>query len=108
MKIDPNQTIESHPEYVLCEKGCVVLASEQTTQHAALAQPGSAFTTFCESLDPNRCFIIALIPDDADRDVFFTAREIAQDIGVHMQAIVEKPEIQRRRWAAYLQAKQMD
>jgi hypothetical protein len=71
-----------------------------------LGDEASAFRKFCRTLDPNKCFIVALIPDDADHDTFFRAREVANEVGLHMQAPVDTPERHRRLWESYRQMKQ--
>jgi len=106
MKIDPNQPIEYRVEYILCEGGKAVLYDGGSTALDELERDGSAFQKFCRSLDPNKCFIEALIPNDADRQVFFRARDAAQKIGMHMQAPVDTPERLYRRWKDYLKSKQ--
>jgi hypothetical protein len=105
MKVDPNNPIGQYAEYVLCQAGAVVIHDGERTPREALGTAGSAFERFCRSLDPNRCFIIALIPDDADRDVFFTAREVCRGIGPHMQAPVDTPDHHNAQWSNYLAAK---
>lgn len=106
MKIDPNQPIEYRVEYILCEGGKAVLHDGSSSTLDELERDGSAFQKFCRSLDPNKCFIEALIPNDGDRQVFFRARDAAQKIGMHMQAPVDTPERLYRRWKDYLKSKQ--
>lgn len=105
MKIDPNLPLQLHQELVLCEDGSIFLFDGASTSQAALGDEESHFKKFCRSLDPNTCFISALIPNDADRDVFFRAREVAGEVGIHMQATVDTPESHRRLWENYKRAK---
>lgn len=105
MKVDPNQPIEFTAECVLCEGGQVMLYDGSGAPLEQLGQEGNAFKKFCQSLDPNKCFIMGIIPDDADRDVFFRAREVASEIGLHMQALVDTPENHRSRWESYKKMK---
>ncbi len=107
MKIDPNLAVDMHTEYVLCERGQVSLHDGSATARAELGQETSAFTKFCRSLDPNKCFIVALIPEETDKQVFFRAREVASELGIHMQAPVDTPERLRSQWEAYRQMKQV-
>jgi hypothetical protein len=105
MKVDPNQPIEFQMECVLCEGGKVILADDSCTPLPQLINEHSAFKKFCQSLDPNKCFIAAIIPDDTDNDVFFKAREVANEIGLHMQALVDTPENHRKQWRYYKESK---
>jgi hypothetical protein len=107
MKIDPNSAVEMRTEYVLCEGGRVLLHDGSSTARDELGTAGNGFDAFCRSLDPNKCFIVALIPDDGDRAVYFRAREIASGIGIHMQAPVETPLRLRSQWDNYCRMKQL-
>jgi hypothetical protein len=105
MKVDPNQPIEFQAEWVLCEGGKVILADDSNTPLPQLIDEHSAFKKFCQSLDPNKFFITAIITDDANNNVFFKAREVANEIGLHMQALVDTPENHRRQWKYYKESK---
>ncbi len=107
MKIDPNQPIELTVEHILCEGGRVLMHDGSSTPASELDSAGSALQAFCRTIDPNRCFIEAYVPADSDRDVFFRARDAARGIGVHMQAPVERAEVQRERWKSYCRLKQL-
>lgn len=106
MRIDPNSAVGYNAAYVLCRAGTLILHDGRSTPRSDLDDGRSAFQEFCRQLDPNRYFVIALVPDDADRDVFFAARSVARDLGVHMQAPVETPEAQYSLWETYQRAKQ--
>jgi hypothetical protein len=106
MKIDPNQPINYRQESVLCENGQVFLYDGSSTPLAELGHDESAFRKFCQSLDPNKCFIAALIPNDADRDVFFRAREVARSESLHLQATIDTPKRHRQMWENYKLVKQ--
>src|SRR2546423_1070286 len=106
MKVDPNQPVDFRQEAVLCERGGVVLHDGTSTPASEVEDEESAFKRFCRSLDPNKCFIVAFIPDDADRHVFFAAREAARGLGLHMQATVDTPERLRALWETYKTMKQ--
>ena len=106
MKVDPNQPVDFRQEAVLCERGGVVLHDGASTPASEVEEEESAFKRFCRSLDPNKCFIVAFIPDDADRHVFFAARESARSMGLHMQATVDTPERLRALWETYKTMKQ--
>jgi len=106
MKIDPNQPIEHRVEFILCEGGKIVLHDGGSSALDELERDGSAFQKFCRSLDPNKCFISALIPNDADRQVFFKAREAAKKSGIYMQALVDTPERHYKMWKDYIKSKQ--
>lgn len=105
MKIDPNQAVNFRAEMILCEGGQVALPGGETTRESELADPASAFHRWCAQLDPNQCFIQALIPADADRSVFFRARDVAEQIGVHMQAPVDTAQRLRTIWREYVRMK---
>jgi hypothetical protein len=105
MKIDPNQPILLIRECVLCQDGRVLLHDGRSTPEADLDHEGNAFRDFCGSVDPNRAFIAAFIPEDTDREVFFRARNVALQMGRHMQSTVETPEQQIKHWAHYVAAK---
>lgn len=106
MKIDPNTDIERGHEMVLCEGGSIRLFSGERTSVADLGSSKSAFQAFCRSLDPNKSFIVALVPEDADRPVFFKARDVSRTFGIHMQAPIDTAESARATWADYVQSKQ--
>lgn len=106
MKIDPNQPVDFRQEAVLCERGDVVLHDGARTPAAQAGEEAGAFKRFCRTLDPNKCFVVAFIPDDADRHVFFAAREAANEVGLHMQATVDTPERLRALWENYRTMKQ--
>lgn len=105
MKIDPNRDIELSHELVLCQSGAVVLHTGERTALGDLERADSPFQRFCRGIDPNRCFIVALVPEDSDRAVFFRARDLAQAMGVHMQAPIDTPENARQSWAQYVESK---
>jgi hypothetical protein len=105
MKIDPNFAVQLKAEHVLCSGLAVVLWDGQVVPEKLLDEDHGAFAGFCRSLDPNRCYIAACIPDDSDRPVFFRAREVARRRGLHMQASVDTPEHHRQQWQAYCDAK---
>ena len=106
MKIDPNLPIGLAQELVLCEDGRVVLHDGSSTALAQLADEAASFLRFCRALDPNRNFLVALIPDDRDRPVYFRAREVAREAGLHMQAPVDTPERHHAMWKTYRSHKQ--
>ena len=91
----------------MCQGGGVELFDGSRTEGHRLAEPDSAFHRFCSALDPNKCFISALIPEDADRHVFFAARDVASSIGIHMQSTVDTPERHRSLWQRYQEMKQL-
>lgn len=105
MKIDPNRAVGMEQECVLCESGFVVLHDGARSSLEELERNDSAFRRFCGTIDPNRCYLLALIPDDRDREVFFRARDVARRMGIHMQATVEKPEELAARWQQYRELK---
>lgn len=105
MKIDPNSDVDRSHEMVLCERGHVRLHTGEQTPASELGRESSAFQRFCRALDPNRTWILALVPDDADRPVFFRAREACRPIGIHIQAPVETAEAMRTTWNEYLSSK---
>ncbi|HET6978681.1 MAG TPA: hypothetical protein VFI24_20285 [Pyrinomonadaceae bacterium] len=106
MKIEPNHTVDFRQECVLCEEGKVFLFDNSNTGIADLSAEDSSFRKFCQSLDPNRCFILALIPNDNDKEVFFEARQVADEVGLHIQATVDTPERHRALWENYKNMKQ--
>jgi hypothetical protein len=105
VKVEPNLAVGMIQEYVLLERGAILTFDGGRTTAADVGNPRSAFARFVASLDPNRCFIIALIPDDSDRDLYFAARDVASAAGMHMQAPVERVSQQRQVWDHYLVSK---
>ena len=105
MKVEPNLAVGMHEEYVLCEAHSICTYDGKHTSAAAISDPGSALMQFFNSLDPNKAFVVALIPDDANRELFFTARDVAQSCGLHMQATVERPEQYVNIWQNYIASK---
>jgi len=103
MKIDPNSAI-LRQECVLIEGGEIVLADGGVTTAADLGRPDNPFRAWLGKLEENLCYVAAFIPDDADRDLFYQARDVARGAGRHMQATVDPPDEQRRRWALYRSA----
>jgi hypothetical protein len=107
MKVDPNQAVDMHHEMVLCEAGRVELADGSLVRQTELSTPDNPFAAFCKSLDPNKCFILALVPDDADKEVYFQARSAANALGIQMHAPLEEPERCRKMWESYLVVKRL-
>lgn len=105
MKIDPNEIIGREVEYVLCQSGQILLYDDSATTARDLVKEGNAFKSFCQSLDPNRCFIIALVLDHVDDELFFAAREVAREVGIHMQSSIEKRDIALSQWEWYKRSK---
>ncbi len=105
MRIDPNMAVDLTQEHVLIENGVIYLHDGQSVSADSLGAPGNAFAAFCRTLDPNKSFISAFVPRVEDQELFFQARTHAAEIGVHMQATVEKPDRQRRLWQAYVEMK---
>ncbi len=101
MIVDPNEAVSQEVEYVLCEDGDAVLHNGARTPLAQLSDPESAFRRFCRSLDPNKTFILALVLDDADREVFYQAKAAAKQDGLHVQAPLDRPETLRAQWSNY-------
>jgi hypothetical protein len=101
MLIDPNHPIGQQVEYVLIEPDRIELPNGTHVDVTGLDDDKSQFHQFCRSLDPNRCFIQALIPDDTAKSVFFKARDCAAVLGIHMQALVDTPERHRQTWQNY-------
>ena len=106
MKVDPNLAVGVIQECVLCDDGRIVMYDGSVATREDLNDPDGAFLRFCGTLDPNRCYIRAVIPNDADRPLFFEAREVARSAGLHMQSSLETPERHRAMWNAYVQSKQ--
>jgi hypothetical protein len=105
MKIDPNFAVQLERESVLCTGSTVVLWDGQVVPDSELATDGGPFASFCKSLDPNRCFIDACVPEDEDRVVFFLARDVAKRFNLHMQASVDTPERHHLHWRVYCENK---
>lgn len=94
MRVDPNVSLMK-TEYILCNGGRIELYDGSISHSNELAETSSSFRKFCESLDPNECFIVALVPSlqdkndpnyDIDRELFMAAREAAKSIGIYMQS----------------------
>jgi hypothetical protein len=106
MKVDPNQPVDVAHVSVLCHLGALVLFDDSRTPLAELDKPESPFQRFLQTLDPNRHFIQAYVPDDADRATFFRARDVAKASGIHMQASLDSPEALWQMWIRYQKMKQ--
>lgn len=107
MIVDPNTDIGMQPHFVLCQQGHLERKGAPPFPEEDLGSPEGPFLLWLRSLDPNRTFLIALIPDRADEGVFFRAREIAASCGIHMQAPVETSGVLRARWEAYLRVEEI-
>ena len=107
MIVEPNSPIDYVQEYILCEEGAVQTVDGRITPLDDIDRDGSGFKELCKGMDPNKGFIIALVPKDEDRPVFFRAREVARDIGLHMQGTLERPDTQRVQWETYLQMRRV-
>ena len=101
MKVDPNTSIQMEQEHVLCRIDGVELFTGEIVPVEDLDNPAGLFKKFCDSLDPNICFISAFVPDRAADEVFYKATEIAMKNGIHMQSNIIKPEVQENRWHNY-------
>ena len=102
MFVDPNQNINTAVEHVLIEGGALTLHDGAVITADQLAAGNSAFHRFCQSLDPNLCFIAVFVMSNADESLFYAARDVARKIGIHCQAGLEKPENMRQQWQNYL------
>jgi hypothetical protein len=108
MVIEPNSPIDYVQECVLCADGAVITHDDRRTPLTELENETSGFKQLCRSMDPNKGFIVGFVPNDADRPVFFKAREVARSIGLHMQANVEEPDEQRRQWETHKLMRRME
>jgi hypothetical protein len=102
MKVEPNQSVDTSFECVMCHQGSVLLPDGTTTPKAELVATDSAFRAFCRRWDPNKTFLLAYVPTEGDKETFFIARRVAQEEGLHMQAPVEPSELCWERWSDYL------
>ncbi len=103
MKVEPNEAVDFHQVSILCESGYVMLPDGGRTAASDLGSPQSDFQVFCRALDPNRCFLGALVPNDEDREVFFAARDAVEPLGLHAQATIDRPASLRERWKNYVE-----
>jgi hypothetical protein len=102
VKVDPNTAIGMQSVHVMCRNGVVELPDGTHVPLADLPAEGGAFAQFCKTLDPNTCYIGAYLPYRADEDLFYRAREVAFSANkLHMQATVEKADIQIQYWNQY-------
>jgi hypothetical protein len=108
MKVDPNKSVNTSYELVLCERGAIRCFDGSVTVMEDLDTPHLAFRELIKSLDPNKTFILALLPEEADRPVYFAARDVSQSCGVGMQAEVETPERCHALWESYCRTKQRE
>ena len=105
MQIDPNKDMGMSAECILCRGGKVYTYTGDSTAMTALADINSSFYNFCSKLDPNLQFVVAFVPDSSDSDVFKTARQVAESMGLSMQAPFPEPEVQMQQWQSYCTAK---
>jgi hypothetical protein len=107
MIVEPNSPIDYVQECVLCEEGAVLTADGRITPLDDIDRDGTGFKDLCKSMDPNKGFIMAFVPKDTDRPVFFRAREVARSIGIHMQGTLEQPDTQRLQWETYKRMREL-
>lgn len=105
MKIDPNIAIDMKQIHVLCTVEGVELDTGELVAVNALQASGGPFEKFCQQLDPNTEYIAAFVPDRNADEIYFRARETAWNLGIHMQATIERPENQLERWKIYKKLK---
>lgn len=102
MKVDPNTAIGMQSVHVMCRNGSIELPDGTAVPLADLSDEGGVFAQFCKTLDPNACYIGAFLPSRADEDLYYRAREVAFAANkVHMQATVERADIQIQYWNKY-------
>ncbi|HOQ05110.1 MAG TPA: hypothetical protein PKY88_07860 [Anaerohalosphaeraceae bacterium] len=105
MKIEPNLAIEMRQEVVLCEGTQVILLDGTKIPKEQLGGIRCGFVRFLKTLDPNKSFILGLvdIENAQAKVVFFTARQIARQNGIHMQGDVSPYSEQLALWEQYKQ-----
>jgi hypothetical protein len=101
MKIDPNSAVGQQSVCVMCRGGAVELPDGTSSPAAGLDSPEGPFQRFCKGLDPNLTYISAFLPYRDDEEVFYKARAVAQALGIHMQATVERADLQLAWWREY-------
>jgi hypothetical protein len=102
MRVEP-YSVPMLVEFIWCENGRVELYDGSSTPTESLPSKDSSFMRFCKGLDPNRYYISALVPQEgphaeANRDLFFRARDAARSVHIHMQAQIEPREALQRFW----------
>jgi hypothetical protein len=106
MIVDPNVAIETYFELISCRIGQVALPDGSLVDDEALNVEDGLFAAFCRSLDPHRCFLVALIPaGGAVEATYFKAREAAQRFGLSVQSHLAPPEECEGIWQSNLEAK---
>jgi hypothetical protein len=105
MKVEPNIAVGMRQEVILCEPGQVVLHNGTTIAQSKLGDAGGAFIRFLKTLDPNKSFILGLvdIENAAGKAVFYRAKEVARQNGIHMQGDVSPYSEQLALWQHYKQ-----
>ncbi len=101
MIVDPNRAVGMEAKLILCRAGQVELRDGTRIDAADVGADAGPFAEYLRSVDPNTQFLIALIPDRSDEPVYFRARDVSRQMGVHMQAPVETPEALERQWEDY-------
>jgi hypothetical protein len=107
MKIDPNTGVQQQAVYILCEAGAVVLHDDTRIPAAELSSDAGRFIEFCRTLDPNKNFIVALVPVETDRSIFYDARDAAQELKLHMQAPMDRASALQSMWTNYKRVKKL-
>jgi hypothetical protein len=101
MIIEPNEAIQMSAEHVLCDERAIHLADGDKISEDDLASVDNAFVRFCQTVDPNRCFIIAHVPYQKDHPTYLIARDVARRCGRHMQADIDTAERHYELWRTY-------
>ena len=106
MNIEPNTNIGMDAISILVNEAKVELQDGAVIAAADLQKEGNAFNTMCTELDPNLTYINVLLPDQKDRDLYFTIRDIGQNLGIHVQSVTYKTQEAWDFWESIRNARQ--
>lgn len=100
MNIEPNTNIGMNAISILIHAGKVELMDGTVILTDELTDEENAFNKLCSSLDPNLTYINILVPDQKDREIYFTIRDIGQNLGIHVQSVTYKTQEAWDYWEA--------
>ncbi len=110
MKVEPHIPVDLKQESILCEAHQVVVPDGPATPLSNLNKSSSPFMQFLETLDPNKCFVVAFtdLENKQTRDVFYTAQRVARDAGIHVQGTVAPYDEQLASWERYRNMRRLE
>jgi hypothetical protein len=109
MKIEPHIPVDLRQESFFCDGDNVLTYDGASTPESELENSRSPFMKFLKGLDPNKTFIVGYLDIENSRakSLYYKARKVALNSGIHMQSDVLPFEEQLQRWQTYKKMKSM-